>query len=216
MQENELRAPAALEPDVQEPDAQEPDAQGPEELEPNAQDTEIQEDPAPEPQNTKEQKETVKRFAIKLLAVLLVVWAIFTFVFGIRQVSGETMYPRLRDGDLILYYRLEQDYQIGDVVTFKDEGEKLQGRIVAQGGDVVELTDDGQLVVNGNPQNEEIFYVTNEAIFQGVEFPYTVEADSYFVLSDFRTEGYDSRNFGAVSRKDLDGKVITLLRRRGI
>jgi signal peptidase I len=211
MQENELRAPAALEPDVQEPDAQ-----GPEELEPNAQDTEIQEDPAPEPQNTKEQKETVKRFAIKLLAVLLVVWAIFTFVFGIRQVSGETMYPRLRDGDLILYYRLEQNYQIGDVVTFKDEGEKLQGRIVAQGGDVVELTDDGQLVVNGNPQNEEIFYVTNEAIFQGVEFPYTVEADSYFVLSDFRTEGYDSRNFGAVSRKDLDGKVITLLRRRGI
>jgi signal peptidase I len=194
---------------LQEVEVQEPDNQEPE----NA---ESQEELAPDPQKTKEQKETVKRFLIKLLVVLLVVWAIFTFVFGIRQVSGESMYPRLRDGDLILYYRLEQDYQIGDVVTFQENGEKLQGRIVAQGGDVVELTDDGQLVVNGNPQNEEIFYVTNEAIFQGVNFPYTVEEDSYFVLSDFRTEGYDSRNFGAVSRKDLDGKVITILRRRGI
>jgi signal peptidase I len=209
IEEETLQEAEVQEPDTQEPEVQEPDIQEPE----NA---ESQEELAPDPQKTKEQKETVKRFVIKLLVVLLVVWAIFTFVFGIRQVSGETMYPRLRDGDLILYYRLEQDYQIGDVVTFQENGEKLQGRIVAQGGDVVELTDDGQLVVNGNPQNEEIFYVTNEAIFQGVNFPYTVEEDSYFVLSDFRTEGYDSRNFGAVSRKDLDGKVITILRRRGI
>jgi signal peptidase I len=196
---------------LQDPEVQEPDTQKPE-----VENAESQEDLAPDPQKTKEQKETVKRFLIKLLVVLLVVWAIFTFVFGIRRVSGETMYPRLRDGDLILFYRLEQDYQIGDVVTFKEEGQKLQGRIVAQGGDVVELTDDGQLMVNGNIQNEEIFYVTFEGAFQDTEFPYTVEADSYFVLSDFRTDGYDSRNFGAVSRKDLDGKVITLLRRRGI
>jgi signal peptidase I len=204
MQENELQEPK-VDPAVQEPDTQEPQDQ----------DAETQEALAPDPQKNKEQKETVKRFLIKLLVVLLVVWAIFTFVFGIRQVSGETMYPRLRDGDLILYYRLEQDYQIGDVVTFQENGQKLQGRIVAQGGDVVEMTD-GQLVVNGNIQSEEIFYDTYEGVFQDIELPYTVEADSYFVLSDFRSDGYDSRNFGAVSRKDLDGKVITLLRRRGI
>jgi signal peptidase I len=193
---------------LQEVEVQEPDNQEPE----NA---ESQEELAPDPQKTKEQKETVKRFLIKLLVVLLVVWAIFTFVFGIRQVSGESMYPRLRDGDLILYYRLEQDYQIGDVVTFKEDGQKLQGRIVAQGGDVVEL-EDGNLVVNGNAQDEEIFYNTYEEFLVDVEFPYTVEEGSYFVLSDFRTNGYDSRSFGAVSQKDLDGKVITLLRRRGI
>jgi signal peptidase I len=203
MQGSELRESETLDAEVQETDTQE------------AQDAEGQEKPAPEPQDTKAQKETVKRFLIKLLVVLLVVWAIFTFVFGIRRVSGETMYPRLRDGDLILYYRLEQDYQIGDVVTFQENGQKLQGRIVAQGGDVVEMTD-GQLVVNGNIQSEEIFYDTYEGVFQDIELPYTVEADSYFVLSDFRSDGYDSRNFGAVSRKDLDGKVITLLRRRGI
>jgi signal peptidase I len=49
-----------------------------------------------------------------------------------------------------------------------------------------------------------------------ITYPYTVEADSYFVLCDFRTASIDSRSFGAVPKKNLDGKVITLLRRRGI
>jgi len=99
-------------------------------------------------------KETVLKFIMKLALVILIVWLIFTFVFGIRQVQGETMYPRLRDGDLILYYRLEQDYQIGDVVTFKMDDATFYGRIVAQGGDVVEVSEDGQLLVNGNIQQE--------------------------------------------------------------
>jgi signal peptidase I len=161
------------------------------------------------------QKEIVLRFIIKLCSVFLVLWAIFMFVFGIRQVSGETMYPRLRDGDLVLYYRLEQDYQNGDVVTFKLNDSTFWARIVAQGGDVVEVTTDGQLYVNGNLQDEEIFYPT-EPQEGDVTYPLTVEEGSYFVLCDYRTIGFDSRTYGTISQKDFDGKVITVLRRRGI
>jgi signal peptidase I len=161
------------------------------------------------------QKETVLKFIIKLCLVLLVIWVVFTFIFGIRQVSGEHMYPRLRDGDLILYYRLEQNYQIGDVVTFQLEDTTFWARIVAQGGDVVEVTEDGQLIINGNVQEEEIFYPT-EPQEGDVTYPYTVDEGSYFVLCDYRTISFDSRTYGAISKKDLDGKVITLLRRRGI
>jgi signal peptidase I len=161
------------------------------------------------------QKETVLKFIIKLCLVLLVIWAVFTFIFGIRQVSGEDMYPRLRDGDLILYYRLERNYQIGDVVTFRLDDTTYWARIVAQGGDEVEVTEDGRLFVNGNEQIEEIFYPT-EAQEGDVTYPYTVEEDSYFVLCDHRTFGSDSRTYGTVARKDLDGKIITVLRRRGI
>jgi signal peptidase I len=166
-------------------------------------------------QDTCNQKKTVIRFIIKLALVLLSIWAIFTFVFGIRQVSGETMYPRLRDGDLVLYYRLQKDYQIGDVVTFKNGDTTFYGRIVAQGGDVVELDEDGQLLVNGNVQEEEIFYPT-EAQDGDVTYPCTVEEGSYFLLCDFRTVGFDSRTYGTVSESKLDGKIITVLRRRGI
>jgi signal peptidase I len=161
------------------------------------------------------QKETVLMFIVKLCLVLLVIWAVFTFVFGIRQVSGENMYPRLRDGDLILYYRLEQDYQIGDVVTFELDDTTFWARIVAQGGDVVEVTEDGQLLINGNVQEEEIFYPT-EPQEGDVTYPCTVEAGSDFVWCDYRTISLDSRTYGTIPQEDLDGKVITVLRRRGI
>jgi signal peptidase I len=179
--------------------------------------TEVQstDQPATEERKTRQQRETVLRFIIKLCAVLLALWAIFTFVFGIRQVDGESMYPRLRDGDLILYYRLEQDYQVGDVVAFSVCGEPQEARIVAQGGDVVELSSDGQLLVNGAVQQEDIFYLT-EPQGEDITYPYTVEEDSYFVLSDSRTSGIDSRSFGSISQKEIRGKVITVLRRRGI
>jgi signal peptidase I len=165
--------------------------------------------------DTRKQKEAVFKFLAKLGLILLAIWAIFSFVFGIRQVSGEAMYPRLRDGDLILYYRLEQDYQIGDAVTFRLNGNTYCARIVAQGGDVVEMNEDGQLLVNGNIQEEEIFYPT-EAIKNDILYPYTVEADSYFVLCDYRTAGVDSRTYGTIPQSTLDGKIITVLRRRGI
>jgi signal peptidase I len=168
-----------------------------------------------EAKDTWAQKETVLRFIMKLAAVVLVVWAIFTFVFGIRQVSGETMYPRLRDGDLILYYRLEQDYAIDDVVAFQINGYDRVARIVAQGGDVVELNTEGTLKINGNVEQEEIFYATYPESGD-VTYPYTVPEGSYFVLCDFRTASDDSRTFGAIPQSDLDGKVITILRRRGI
>jgi signal peptidase I len=175
---------------------------------------EIQETPD-QNQNMWQQKETVLKFIVKLCTVLLVIWAVFTFIFGLRQVSGENMYPRLRDGDLVLYYRLERNYQIGDVVTFRLNDATFWARIVAQGGDVVEVSEDGELIINGNVQQEEIFYPTDPQDGD-VTYPYTVEEGSYFVLCDYRTISFDSRTYGAIAKKDLDGKVITVLRRRGI
>jgi signal peptidase I len=110
---------------------------------------------------------------------------------------------------------LEQDYQIGDVVTFRLDHATFFCRIVAQEGDVVDLDADGRLLVNGNVQQEEIFYAT-EAQDGDVTYPYTVEANSYFVLCDFRTASFDSRTYGAIPESSLDGKVITFLRHRGI
>jgi signal peptidase I len=126
------------------------------------------------------------------------------------------MYPRVRDGDLILSFRLERDYEIGDVVSFQINGRDRVARIVAQGGDVVDLSDDGELMINGNVEEEdEIFYRTDP---EGIDitYPYTVDEDSYFLLCDFRTGAEDSRSYGAISQSDLEGKVITVLRHRGI
>jgi signal peptidase I len=161
------------------------------------------------------QKKVIKSTFVKLGTMCLTIWVIFTFIFGITQVKGETMYPSIRDGDLMLYYRLENDFYVGDVVTFLVNGYRRTARIVAMGGDVVDIDEAGQLLVNGDVQSEEIFYPTDK-ITSEVVYPYTVEENSYFVLCDFRTASVDSRGYGAISEKDLDGKVITILRRRGL
>lgn len=162
------------------------------------------------------QKEIVLRFVMKLASVLLILWLIFSFVFALHQVNGESMYPRVRDGDLILSFRLERDYEIGDVVSFQINGYDRVARIVAQGGDVVDLSTDGKLIVNGNVEEEdEIFYQT-ESEGMEITYPYTVDEDSYFLLCDFRTGSSDSRTYGAFSQDVIEGKVISVFRHRGI
>jgi signal peptidase I len=102
------------------------------------------------------------------------------------------------------------------VVTFQQGGYRRVARVVAMGGDVVEISENGGLIVNGNVQSEEIFYITTADTMSDLEYPYTVPEDSYFVLGDFRTNSIDSRMYGAVSKSDIDGKIISFLRIRGI
>ncbi len=157
----------------------------------------------------------ITAFLIKLVVILVAGWILLGFVFGVAVMEGEDMYPRLRDGDLMVYYRLQQEYHIGDVVTFSREGRRYTGRIVAQGGDTVDLTEEGQLLVNGSIQDEEIFYLTQQ-VEGGISLPCEIPEGSVFLLGDFRTNATDSRSYGPVELGSLDGKVITILRRRGI
>lgn len=157
----------------------------------------------------------IRAFLVKIAVIAVIAWMLLGVLFGAAVMEGEGMYPRIRDGDLMIYYRLQRDYAVGDVVTFTRDGTRYTSRIVALSGDVVDINDDGELLVNGNVQSEEIFYPT-EAVEGKTTFPYDVPADSVFLLSDFRTNATDSRNYGAVAIQDLDGKVISILRRRGV
>lgn len=157
----------------------------------------------------------IRIFLIKLLIIAFMGWVLLGFVFGITVMEGEDMYPRIRDGDVLVYYRLQQEYHIGDVVTFKRDGRRYTGRIVAQEGDTVNITEEGQLIVNGNVQDEEIFYPT-DIMDSSMTFPCEILEGSVFLLCDFRTNSTDSRIYGPVDIEELDGKVMTIVRRRGI
>lgn len=154
-------------------------------------------------------------FLIKLVAVLLAGWMLLGYVFGITVMDGEDMYPRIRDGDMLVFYRLQKEYHAGDVVIFSRNNQRYTGRIVARGGDTVDITEEGQLLVNGSVQDEEIFYPTYEPE-EGWALPCELLEGEVFLLSDFRTIGIDSRSYGPVDMDELDGKVMTILRRRGI
>ena len=81
-------------------------------------------------------------------------------------------------------------------------------------GDVIDI-DGESLVVNGKGVYENAVYPTT-AEGAKITFPYTVPEDSVFVLNDYRSDINDSRTYGAISKSDIEGKVVFILRRRGI
>lgn len=143
-------------------------------------------------------------------------YVFFTQVFLVTQAVGTDMFPSVKDGDLLIAYRLQQEYFREDIVVFTMDGEQRIGRVVATEKDKVEIGETGSVFVNGAMQGGEILYPTYASETSGIEYPYVVPDGHIFVLCDYRTRSTDSREFGAVSMEDVEAKVITILRRRGL
>ena len=149
--------------------------------------------------------------ALVLAAVLLV-----TFIYGIFRYGEPGMVPAVKDGDLVLFYRYSKGaYAPQDAVVLEFEGQRQVRRVVATAGDAVDITEEG-LLVNGALQQELEIYQPTRRYAEGVEFPLTVPEGHVFVLGDARVNATDSRVYGCVATGDTLGKVMTILRRRGI
>ena len=158
---------------------------------------------------------TFRGAVVKALVFVLVVVAVFTWLFGLVRVQGNGMSPSVGDGDLALTTRVVGGLGANDIVAFEYDGDLLLGRVVALPGDTVEIRDDGTLVVNGVEQTS----LTAERTLRGsadVSYPLTLGEDQYFVLGDSRTQATDSRDVGPVDFSEIEGKVIAVLRLRDI
>ena len=153
---------------------------------------------------------------LSILIIIILVWLMLGVVFGIMKAPSNDMAPRIDYGDLLLYFRLDNKYDINEVVIIQKNDTVYLGRVVAVGGDTVDITDEAQLIVNGNVINEtKIFYSTPR--YEGYEeFPQEVPKGEYFILVDRREGGEDSRYYGTVTEKEIKGSVVTLIRRNNL
>ena len=171
--------------------------------------------PPKKKKKTKKQKliESLVRFIIKLAALALTAYLLLTFVIGVFVNHSNDMYPSVRDGDLVITLRVKNSVY-GDVVAYTVNGERHFGRVVAMAGDEVYIDENGRFTVNGYSQIETIYYDTRPAE-GGITFPYTVREGELFVLNDLRDNVTDSRTFGAIPEKNVEGSIVLSLRRRG-
>lgn len=152
---------------------------------------------------------------IKIVAIIAFATFVFTFMFGVYRNNDPSMIPAIQDGDLVFYYRLDKRYVSSDVLVAEYGEKKLSLRVVAVAGDTVDIREEG-LFINGFLQQESKIYEATKRFADGVDFPLTVQEGQVFVLGDSRENSSDSRIFGAVDITDTYGKVITIIRRRGI
>ena len=151
-----------------------------------------------------------------LVCSVLVVVLLFTFVVRLIGVDGHSMVPTLQDGDrlLVLNSILYDDYQYGDIVVLRKESflaEPIVKRVIATGGQTVDIDfDNGYVYVDGQ-QLDESAYIQNgitRAQYE-VEFPQTVPEGHVVVLGDNRIVSKDSRDseVGMIDQRCIIGKV---------
>jgi len=150
---------------------------------------------------------------IKIAVIAIIATLLFTFFYGFHRNTDPDMFPMIKDGDLVLFYRLDKEYAIGDLLILNFQGERQARRVVARAGDIVDITEAG-LIINGSIQQEFEIFGETPRYENGIEFPLTVREGQVFVLGDARKNATDSRVYGAVDTKDTYGTVITVIRRR--
>jgi len=154
------------------------------------------------------------RFGLKLAGIAAAFALLLSLVYGLHRNTDPDMSPMVKDGDLVLFYRLDKEYAIRDILVLNYQGERQVRRVAARAGDTVDITEQG-LVINGARQQEgEIYEETQRYADIGVSFPLILQEGQLFVLGDARENAADSRIYGPVETKDTLGKVITVMRRR--
>ncbi len=179
-----------------------------------------------EAKKVQQSEKSVKRYEwliLRIIIVLAVIWVLFFQIIGITHMPNEDMYPRVDAGDMVLFYRLDRDVHSQDIIVIGKETPDSEGkkevficRVVAKGGDTVEITEDEELVINGNTVMETNIFSSTPAYEQYTQYPVTLAEDECFVLADARENGTDSRYFGTVHKKEIIGTVITILRRNNL
>lgn len=164
------------------------------------------------------QVRSIQYFFIHAVVFVLFVYILFYWVVGFTSMPNSDMYPRLDPGDLLLYYRLDKDYKVQDIVVYEQDGHRFVSRVIAVEGDTVEITDSESVMVNGHTLIENnIFQSTPRYVGDAFpEYPLKVPEGTVFVLADARNGGVDSRYYGPIPEKDIMGKVITVMRRNNL
>ena len=159
-----------------------------------------------------ERNKLYKRLAYSILTALVSVVAAIIIItnlwVAVLQVDGSSMNPLLEMDEIVIATRTDNPTK-GDVIAFYHNNKIYIKRVIAIGGDRVEINVDGEVFVNGTMSDEP--YVNELSLGDcDIEFPFQVPSETFFVLGDNRGASQDSRNsrFGTVGKELLIGKVI--------
>ena len=150
--------------------------------------------------------------AVALIAICMLAYYISNNWFQLMLIQGNSMYPTYHNLQFTIINRIDRDYQIGDVIAFRNDALKavLVKRIVACPEDSV-LIKNGCLYVNGT---------VSDLYTEGQPFEYAGIASSkielkeneFFVIGDNISESKDSRyeEIGVIKSEDIIGKLLNI------
>ncbi len=147
----------------------------------------------------------------------LIIIPIRTFIAQPFVVSGNSMYPTFHNGEYLIVNELAKyvgEYERGDVVILRypiDPSKYFIKRVVGLPGETV-MIKDGVVSVEGGTNDGTL--VLSEPYVKNIKrdnSSRTLANDEYFVMGDNRAQSSDSRVWGPVPKKLMDGKALLRL-----
>lgn len=155
---------------------------------------------------------------VLLLAALLVIGNLW---FGMAEVTGDSMSPFLKAGDLVVYGRRKEVYDRGDLVVCDIDGTLIVKRAAAVPGDLVKMDGNGRVRIENARETLQVGTIENargtlQVDTEEERLPSQVRLgeDEYFLLGDNRDMSVDSRDarIGPVERDRIAGPVVLVIR----
>ena len=154
-------------------------------------------------------------FVFLIAGVLLV----FSFLFRVVVVSGPSMNATLTDGDWLVLIGnvLYTEPKRGDIIVASkdsfDDGAPIIKRVIATAGQTVDINFETGVVYVDNVALEEDYILCPTHLYEGVNFPLTVDDGCVFVLGDNRGNSKDSRSpeIGLIDQREILGRAIFLV-----
>ena len=150
----------------------------------------------------------MKSTVFTLVVVASFAVLVATLWLPVLQIYGTSMTPTLDEGEIVVSIK-SKEFSQGDLAAFYIGNKILVKRVIAQAGDMVNVLEDGTVIVNGRELDEP--YVSQKALGEcDLEFPYQVPESRYFLIGDHRETSVDSRSsmVGCISNEQLVGKIV--------
>lgn len=161
--------------------------------------------------------EWLEETVIALTLVILV----FTFLFRVVTVTGESMLPNFVEGQKLIVTNLGHSVEQGTVVVITNVlNEPIIKRVIATEGQTVDIDyETGVVYVDGEAVDETQFGLENGittrpySTLEAMVFPQTVPEGCVFVLGDNRSVSKDSRytEVGMVDTRHILGEAVFTL-----
>lgn len=160
-----------------------------------------------------------------IVTSVVIVVAVFTFLFRVVTITGDSMLDTLTDNDRVIISNIAYTPQQGDIVVISrnmdnsitDENVKLPiiKRVIAVAGQTVDIDfDKGIVYVDGVALKEDYTRTLTTVQHEyDIQFPAYVPENCIFVMGDNRNESLDSRSTligdnGMIDTRYVLGKAI--------
>jgi len=140
---------------------------------------------------------------IPYVVIIIVVVLIRTFIATPVLVNGSSMYPTLKNNELLILKKYDSSYKRYDIVVLDYKNEKLIKRVIGLPGETVEYKD-GVLYIDGKETEDDFSSTTSD--FKSSELVTgAIPKGYYLVMGDNRKNSIDSRTIGLISEDDING-----------